>query len=853
MELRTASRAGVLAASFAGAFGLLAAPATAQLGGFGGPTQVATDLYHRVDGDQVRVVLEVQVDDGFHVYHPEVGPGFALGTTVTLTAPGVTFGDAVFPVPDVEVQEGLGDGGYDDTFVWGHHGTFQVLAVGRFDGEPTELLDDEVQWSLVGQVCDINGCLPWEDDATSEGAGEGIATIDSIFAEADWGQYDAKWPYPLATLEPTVMEMINGEGDAQAFVRAEIAAYEKPAVEVQDDGAFEGTVENSFESGDESGGALAGGGFGLNAPQLMAYAEFFHRVEGDEVRGVLRFEVDEGYHLYHPEVGPGVAKPTAVTLTAPGVTWNEVVFPEPEAVLQPFAGEGGADTFVWGHHDTFVTYVTGTLAEGASAPEADDVEIAIVGQTCNDEGCVDYDDLFPSDGDGRDVDGVDQLFADAPWATLYDDWPHDLASRLVATYTELGIEVPADLAAAGDVAEPADDDAAGDAGDEKEDDGLMELLLLAIGGGLFALVMPCTYPMIPITISFFTKQAEARDGHVWPLAIVYGAGITAMFTAIGLGVFLLDYFAASLGLAEGDAGSAIIAFAISGWFNLIIGVMFVYFALVLFGAINLNPPQWALRMVGTAQGKGGIGGLFLMGFLLVVTSFTCTGPFVGSILGAAAQQGGTRVLLGMFVFGLTLATPFVLLSLVPGKVSNMPKAGAWMNTVKITLGFVEIAAALKFFSNVDLAWEWGVMPREMFLLMWAVIAFVIASFLFGQIKVKGETGEIGPGRMSVGAAFVLLGTYFGYGGLGNQLGGAMSALAPPYSARIVNQPDIDETKRKVDSIYEYLQSGNPAPGNDGPVALMETGPVIVKDDLEAAAQKARDLNRGLLINFTGHI
>jgi thiol:disulfide interchange protein DsbD len=257
-----------------------------------------------------------------------------------------------------------------------------------------------------------------------------------------------------------------------------------------------------------------------------------------------------------------------------------------------------------------------------------------------------------------------------------------------------------------------------------------------------------------------------------------------------------------------------------------------------------------MRFVGTAQGKGGVGGLFLMGFLLVITSFTCTGPFVGSILGAAAQQGGARVVLGMAVFGLTMALPFVLLSLVPGKVSKLPRSGAWMNTVKITLGFVEVAAAFKFLSNADIAWKWGILPRELFFWIWTVVAVVIAAFLFGWIKVKGESDEIGPARMTVALGFAVLASYFGYGALGNQLGGAMTALAPPYSNRLVNQPQIDRMQRQIDSIYDALSNGAVSRAGGG---LVEKGPIVVMDDLDAAAVRAQKTGRALLINFTGHV
>ena len=154
--------------------------------------------------------------------------------------------------------------------------------------------------------------------------------------------------------------------------------------------------------------------------------------------------------------------------------------------------------------------------------------------------------------------------------------------------------------------------------------------------------------------------------------------------------------------------------------NLVIGALFFYFAFVLFGFITLQPPRFLLDVAGKASSTGGYLGVFLMGATLVVTSFTCTAPVVGSLLALGAQGGDYgRLVLGMAVFGLTMAVPFVFLSLVPGKLQAMPRSGEWMNTLKVFLGFVEVAAALKFISNADMAWRWEWLSRELFLYTWA--------------------------------------------------------------------------------------------------------------------------------------
>jgi len=331
---------------------------------------------------------------------------------------------------------------------------------------------------------------------------------------------------------------------------------------------------------------------------------------------------------------------------------------------------------------------------------------------------------------------------------------------------------------------------------------LIAFLLLAIGGGLFALVMPCTYPMIPITISFFTKMAHDRGGKVGSLAIAYGVGIVSIFVLIGLIV-----------------GPAIVTFATHPITNLVIGVVFVIFAMSLFGFINLQPPRFLLNAAGKAGNRGGYLGVFLMGATLVITSFTCSAPFVGSILAFGANQGSLwRVALGMGVFGLTMAVPFVYLALVPGKIANLPKSGEWMNTLKVFLGFVELAAALKFFSNMELALEWYVLPIPLFLGLWGVIFLAGAGYLFAMF---GSTKHkiIPPWQRLAGTFAILVAAYSIWGAFGGRLDAyVMTPLAPP-NARFFTDDPARHT--------------------------------VVRDDLDKAVALAKEKHKALLINFTG--
>ena len=350
------------------------------------------------------------------------------------------------------------------------------------------------------------------------------------------------------------------------------------------------------------------------------------------------------------------------------------------------------------------------------------------------------------------------------------------------------------------------------------------LILASIGGGLFALAMPCTYPMIPITFSFFTKQAEKAGGKVLPLTITYGLGIIAIFVFVGVAL------------------SAVIIDVVNHWAtNAVIGGMFFFFAAVLFGWVSLNPPQYLQQMAAKAQMSaansggagsgsgltlGGLAGVFFMGATLVLTSFTCTAPIVGALIGGIAKHGTLKVAVGMGIFGLTMAIPFMALSLAPTKVKAMPKSGEWMETLKISLGFVELAAAFKFVSMVDIYFGWDALPRELFLMIWAAVFGLWALYLFGVIRKAGTPSMgVGAGRMAGGMVVTLLATYFLFGAMGNRMDKIMTGFVPAYSNRIVMKG-----------------------AGDGPKV---EGHVVVKDDPQKAVEVAAADGKLVLYNFTG--
>jgi len=335
-------------------------------------------------------------------------------------------------------------------------------------------------------------------------------------------------------------------------------------------------------------------------------------------------------------------------------------------------------------------------------------------------------------------------------------------------YFPLSFDVePGDGAAVAVEAPPAEPDKTGLAGK-----GLLQLVLLSVAAGIFALLMPCTYPLIPITISFFSKQAEQRHGNVVPLALAYGGGIAAIFTLIGLVI------GAGFAAADSVANLANVA-----WLNLLFALLFLIFGLSLLGLFEIRLPSAFDNLAAKASGTGGYLSVFAMGLTLVVTSFTCTAPFVGSLLVFAAKGGQLNAaVICMAVFGLTMAIPFVILSLSPKAFQALPRSGEWMKRLKVTLGIVELGLVLKFLSNVDIARGTFLVDRELFLVLWSMSFFAAAAYLLGILDLfaRGVRWTLGPGRALAGLLMLAIGGALVYGSTGPRLGQYVEAFLPSF-------------------------------------------------------------------------
>ena len=350
-------------------------------------------------------------------------------------------------------------------------------------------------------------------------------------------------------------------------------------------------------------------------------------------------------------------------------------------------------------------------------------------------------------------------------------------------------------------------------------DGLWGFLLLAVGAGGAALLTPCVFPMIPLTVSYFTKHTDSRAESV-RMAGLYGLSIIGTFTGLGVAMAAL----------VGASGAQSIA--ANPWVNLFIGLTFIVFALSLLGLFELRLPSGLVNYF-NRQGneRGGLVGVLFMGLTLTLVSFSCTAPFVGGLLGATAGGAWVFPVFGMLAFSATFALPFVGFAMFPKALNDLPQSGAWMNAVKVTLGFVELAAALKFLSNADLVWGTNLLSRPLAIAI-TVVVFALAGFyLLGKIRLKDEpvVQPIGSLRLLAATAFLGLALYMVPGLLGAPLG-ALDAYLPPRMASDVS----------------LLVAGDRSGGGTDTEFDWHT------DAIESAFAEGRSVDKPVFIDFTGY-
>jgi len=370
---------------------------------------------------------------------------------------------------------------------------------------------------------------------------------------------------------------------------------------------------------------------------------------------------------------------------------------------------------------------------------------------------------------------------------------------------------------------------------------LWSFMLVAFIFGLGALITPCVFPMIPMTVSFFTGSSRNRRQAVIK-ALVYGISIITIYTLIGTLVARLF----------GADGANFIS---THWLpNLLFFAVFIVFAMSFFGLFEITLPSSLLTKVDAQADKGGLVGVFFMAFTLALVSFSCTGPIVGSILVASAGGETLRPVVGMLGFSLAFAMPFTLFAIFPSWLSSLPKSGGWLNSVKVVLGFIELALALKFLSIADQVYHWGILDRDVYLALWIVIFTLMGFYLLGKLKFSHDSDvkHISVPRLFLAIATFAFVVYLIPGLFGAPLK-ALSGYLPPQTTHDFDLNSI--VRRSNGNSNTMLVTGEADELCEAPkYAEFLHLPHGLKGyfDLEQAKRCAAEQGKPIFIDFTGH-
>ncbi|WP_158839178.1 protein-disulfide reductase DsbD family protein [Polaribacter sp. L3A8] len=365
----------------------------------------------------------------------------------------------------------------------------------------------------------------------------------------------------------------------------------------------------------------------------------------------------------------------------------------------------------------------------------------------------------------------------------------------------------------------------------EEDSSLLMLFFLSFLGGLAALLTPCVFPMIPMTVSFFTKQSKTKAAGIRN-AIIYGVSIILIYVVIGLAVSAIF------------GPDALNALSTNVWFNIIFFLILVFFAASFLGAFELVlPSSWGTKIDSKAD-KGGFVGIFFMALALAIVSFSCTGPLVGSALVAAATTGERIApIVSMLGFSTAIALPFALFAAFPGWLNSLPKSGGWLNTVKVVLGFLELALAFKFLSNADLVLQAHLLEREVFIAIWIAIFGTLTLYLFGKIQLPHDSPlkHISVGRLSLGLVTLTFTLYLFPGLWGAPLN-IISAFPPPQH--------YSESPYGVG--YTQMGSGGTVSEIPEGAHLMAPHNILAFNDYDKGLAYAKKVGKPVMLDFTGH-
>jgi len=538
---------------------------------------------------------------------------------------------------------------------------------------------------------------------------------------------------------------------------------------------------------------------------------------GQSAKVTITAKIEPGWHLYsltQPSGGPRATKIT-IDETGPFKAEGKATQPKPKVAADPNFSLPGQPPFMTETFDGQAVF-TLPIKVAADAPAgAQKLTVKFYFQVCDDHQC-----LAPRT---KPIE-VETMIAAASASAL----PTPTANPAAPATAQAS---PAAEASPSPTATPETTGAGITSGENptlppgsavNEEDlakdlknrGLFGFIGFALLQGLLALLTPCVFPMIPITVSFFTKREKRTSGQAVGQASFFSLGIILTYTVLGL----------ALAVIAGPTG--LTKLAANPWMNLFLTLLFVVFALNLFGMFEIRVPTGLVSKLDAKANKGEGGQTFatiLMGITFTLTSFTCTTAFVGTVLIYATRGDWFWAVLGMVVFATAFALPFFLFALFPQWLQSLPKSGGWLNSVKVTMGFLELAAAFKFLSNVDLVWGWQTVSRPLVLAAWIAIAIVAGVYLLGKILLPHDSSveHLGVLRMLAATFFFGIAFYLLTGLFGSPLG-ELDAWLPPARAN-----EIGQTRGAVTEQAKWLES------------------------YEAAVQKAKAENKPVFLNFTG--
>jgi thiol:disulfide interchange protein DsbD len=520
---------------------------------------------------------------------------------------------------------------------------------------------------------------------------------------------------------------------------------------------------------------------------------------GEGAQVVLTARIEKGWHLYSLTQPPGGSLPTSIELL-PGAVLKSAGKPvQPTFIKKPNPAFKITDEL----YEKGVSFGIPVTVTGKSGKQSAKVKVRYM--VCNEKTCLPPKTetinvaFTVSEGIAR----PDQL---KPVTSIPTQEFSTTNAEISPAPTAQTPTTPAPTATApDDIARRVN---------TAQSSGIFSFIFLALTMGFIALLTPCVFPMIPITVSFFTKQQEKEGGRGLRGPIAFCLGIIVTFTGIGLLISALF------------GASGITRFAANPWLNLTMAAVFVALALNLFGVFEIVVPPALLDRVqpkhNAGKGKPSLLAPVLMGLAFSLTSFTCTVPFVGTLLVSTAQGSPIWPALGMLAFSAAFAAPFFLLALFPQWLSKLPKSGGWLISVKAFMGFLELAAALKFLSTADYVWQLGWLTRPMFLSIWSTIFLIAGFYLLRWLRLPSDADSNTPGtlRRVLGVATIGAGIYL-LAAISSAPLGALAAYPPP--------PEYGAPEGTHSSAITWL-----------------------KDDYEGALAQAKQSNKPVLLDFTGY-